>query len=258
MSHQINWNENLRFLHEYRSGNLKAKEELIERNAPLVMSIARRFSGRGYEMDDLFQVGCIGLLKSIEKFNLEFNVQFSTYAVPMILGEIKRFLRDDGLIKISRSVKENALKIKRAKEVFISKHHKEPSITEISNLTELNKEEILMALESMTPIESLYTQTETNGSQGMYLIDKVSENGLDPQEEILDKLSLKYALKTLQGRNKKIVFFRFFQGKTQTETANILGISQVQISRMEKKIIMELKKEMTLSNKISNFFHTKG
>lgn len=224
-------------------GDKGARDRVITENVGLVWSIVRRFLGRGYEADDLFQIGTIGLMKAIDKFDLSFDVQFSTYAVPMITGEIKRFLRDDGMIKVSRSLKENAAKIRLAREEYENKYGKEPTIEDISEVLNLAKEEVVMALESGAEVESLYKTIYQGDGSAIYLIDKV-EHSEDKCEELLDNMVLKEVMESLDEKEKKIITMRYFNEKTQTEIAKELGISQVQVSRLEKRILKTMRERM--------------
>lgn len=224
-----------------QNGDKAAKNKLVESNIGLIRSVLRGFMNRGYEVDDLFQIGSIGLLKAIDKFDTSFNVKFSTYAVPMIMGEIKRFLRDDGLIKVSRSLKQVAGQAKRAEE-FLSKNlGREPTIQEISEEIGVEREEVIMALESSYQPEYLYNVIHQDDGAPLYLIDKISLDTDDDQEEILDNIFLKDILNKLQPRDRQVIFLRYFKDKTQTEVAKELGISQVQVSRIEKRIIEDMR-----------------
>lgn len=223
-----------------QKGDKFAKERLVTENEGLIWSIVKRFSNRGYEIDDLYQIGAIGLLKCIEKFDISYDVKFSTYAVPMIMGEIKRFLRDDGMIKISRPFKEICVKAKHAQENFIKCNGKSPTINELANELKISHEELLMALESNKSIESIYqTINQTDGSS-FFLIDKIkckdSENS-----NIIDKIALNDIINKLEDAEKEIIIQRYFCDKTQSQIAKKLNISQVQVSRLEKKILMKMR-----------------
>lgn len=223
-----------------QSGDKAAKNKLVENNIGLIRSVLRGFMNRGYEVDDLFQIGSIGLLKAIDKFDTSFNVKFSTYAVPMIMGEIKRFLRDDGLIKVSRSLKQVAGQAKRAEELLSKRLGREPTIQEISDEIGIEREEVIMALESSYQPEYLYNVIHQDDGAPLYLIDKISLDTND-QEEILDNIFLKDILNRLQPRDRQVIFLRYYKDKTQTEVAKELGISQVQVSRIEKRIIEDMR-----------------
>lgn len=226
-----------------RNGDKKAKEKIVSDNEGLVWSIARRFIGRGYDLEDIFQIGCIGLLKAIDRFDESFMVQFSTYAVPLISGEIKRFLRDNGMIKVSRILKQNGYKISKAREELVSRYGREATIEEISKVTNLSIEEIVMATEANREIESIY-QTVYNGEGNeMYLVDKYVDEDKNEEEteELINKMLISEVMGNLDERDKKIIEMRYFQDKTQTQVAKEMGISQVQVSRMEKKILQNMK-----------------
>ena len=223
-----------------QNGDREAKNKLVEYNIGLIRSVLRGFMNRGYEVDDLFQIGSIGLLKAIDKFDTSFNVKFSTYAVPMIVGEIKRFLRDDGLIKVSRSLKQVAGQAKKAEEILSKRLGREPTIQEISEEIDVETEEIVMALESSYHPEYLYNVIHQDDGAPLYLIDKISLD-TDDQEEILDNIFLKEILNKLESRDRQVIILRYFKDKTQTEVAKELGISQVQVSRIEKRIIDDMR-----------------
>ncbi|HIW81041.1 MAG TPA: SigB/SigF/SigG family RNA polymerase sigma factor [Candidatus Acetatifactor stercoripullorum] len=239
-----------------QSGDKEAREVLIEKNLGLVHHIVRRFAGRGCEMEDLFQIGTIGLIKAIDKFDLSQGVKFSTYAVPMITGEIKRFLRDDGLVKVSRTIKENALKVRMARQRLWANLNREPSLLEISRESGLSREEIVLAMEAGAEVESLYSAVYQDDGSEMYLVDRVVQNqgtasaaglgglcdGNDYEKErLLDHMLLSQLLDSLEASDRELIYMRYFQNKTQVEIAAILGVSQVQVSRMEKKILLRLR-----------------
>ncbi|MBR4283522.1 MAG: SigB/SigF/SigG family RNA polymerase sigma factor [Anaerotignum sp.] len=223
-----------------QEGDKEAKEQLIRENNGLIWSIVKRFSGRA-EQEDLYQIGAIGLLKCIEKFDFTYEVKFSTYAVPMIIGEIKRFLRDDGTIKVSRSLKELSFRIRQLQEESIKRDNKELTISELAEKLETNVEEIILAIESTREVESLFkTIGEQNGQT--FLIDQLktsSENDI-----LLENISLKEALNYLNVKERQIIFMRYYQDRTQTDIAKQLGISQVQVSRIEKRVLQSMKKSM--------------
>ena len=239
-----------------QSGDKEAREVLIEKNLGLVHHIVRRFAGRGCEMEDLFQIGTIGLIKAIDKFDLSQGVKFSTYAVPMITGEIKRFLRDDGLVKVSRTIKENALKVRMARQRLQAKLNREPALSEIGRESGLSREEIVLAMEAGAEVESLYSAVYQDDGSEMYLVDRVVQNqgtasaaglgglcdGNDYEKErLLDHMLLSQLLDSLEASDRELIYMRYFQNKTQVEIAAILGVSQVQVSRMEKKILLRLR-----------------
>ena len=223
-----------------QKGDKEAKDKLVRHNIGLVKSVLRGFTNRGYDVDDLFQIGSIGLLKAIDKFDLAYDVRFSTYAVPMITGEIKRFLRDDGIIKVSRSLKQTANKVKYTKENLSKVLGREPTINEISEELNIDKEEIVMALESSYYPEYLYDVVHQNEGNPLYVIDKITLDE-DDEEDIIDNLLLKEMLSQLKERDRQVIILRYFKDKTQVEVAKVLGISQVQVSRIEKRIIEEMK-----------------
>ena len=228
------------FLTKAKGGSKEAEEQLISENSALVMSIAKRFLGRGLDIDDIFQLGCVGMLKAIRNFDLSYNVAFSTYAVPMIMGEIKRYFRDNSFIKVSRSMRETAIKAFAFREKIIMQEGREPTINEISMNIDADVETVVTAMESQSPPEYLYSK---KSGTDMYLIDSVCCD-LDTGETTIDSLSLKLAISTLEEEEKYIVRERYFNGKTQNETAKLIGVSQVQISRKEKKILRKLKSIM--------------
>ncbi|NMB27306.1 MAG: RNA polymerase sporulation sigma factor SigF [Tissierellia bacterium] len=224
-----------------QKGYKEAKDRLVRYNIGLVKSVLRGFTNRGYDVDDLFQIGSIGLLKAIDKFDLSYDVRFSTYAVPMIAGEIKRFLRDDGIIKVSRSLKQTANKVKYAQDNLSKTLGREPTIQEISEELKIDKEEIVMALESSYQPDYLYDIIYQNDGNPLYLIDKISLEE-DNEKEIIDNILLKELLSQLKDRDRQVIVLRYFKDKTQVEVAKLLGISQVQVSRIEKRIIEDMKK----------------
>ena len=241
-----------------QAGDKEARETLIEENLGLVRHIVKRFAGRGYDMEDLFQIGCIGLMKAIDKFDLHYEVRFSTYAVPMIQGEIKRFLRDDGMVKVSRTLKENGWKIKQAAERLSQKLGREATLQELSEATGLETEDIVMALDANVEVESIYSAIYQDDGSEVYLVDKLvrgrssavgssaaggcgSED--EEKEKLLNHMLLKQLLDSLEPADRELIHMRYFQDKTQMEIASILGISQVQVSRMEKKILLRMREK---------------
>ena len=230
----------LELIKRAQKGDDGAREILVQENMGLVWSLVRRFNNRGYDMEDLFQIGSIGLLKSIEKFDLSFNVKFSTYAVPMIVGEIKRFLRDDGMIKVSRSLKETAYKVRVIKEELIKEYNREPTISEIAAGLDLEVEEVALALESNAEIESLNAVIYQGDGKPITWSDKINEAPSE-QGSIVDKMVLKELIEKLLPIEREIITLRYFEDRTQTEIATQLNISQVQVSRIEKRILKKLK-----------------
>lgn len=233
--------ETIELIRKSQSGDQLAKERLVEYNLGLIRSVIKGFMNRGHDLEDIFQIGSIGLLKAIDKFDDSYNVRFSTYAVPMIVGEIKRFLRDDGIIKVSRSLKQIAGMAKSAEEKLNKELGREPTIQEISNEIGIEKEEIVMALESSYQPEYLYDVVHQNDGSPLYLIDKLSLES-EEDRDIVDNILLKDMLSQLKPRDRQVIILRYFQDRTQTEVAVQLGISQVQVSRIEKRIIEDMRK----------------
>ena len=219
-------------------GDNAAKEQLLQENNGLIWSVVRRFYGRG-EQEDLYQLGAIGLLKCIEKFDFNFDVKFSTYAVPMIMGEIKRFLRDDGTIKVSRSLKELAYRAKKIQEKVLQEENREMSLQEIATLLEVEKEELVLALESGREIESIYSQNGGDKETPLQLIDKLTD--ASENERMMERISLMEALDHLEMKERQIITMRYFQDRTQSDVAKQIGISQVQVSRIEKRILSQMR-----------------
>ncbi len=226
-----------------KTGDKEARDLLVTENVGLVWSIVRRFAGRGHELEDLFQIGSIGLIKAIDKFDLSYDVKFSTYAVPMITGEIKRFLRDDGIIKVSRSLKEIAVKVKITREILNNRLNREPTIEELSIEMVVPTEDIVMALESNTEVESLYKTIYQGDGNAIFLIDKL-EQVQDDHESVVDKLAIQEILDTLEPKEQDIIKLRYFMNRTQSDIAKKLGISQVQVSRLEKKILRTMREKL--------------
>lgn len=238
-----NYNENLEDLvFRAQKGDLSAQNYIVEENIGLVRSVAKRFLGRGHEAEDLFQIGCIGLIKAIRKFDMSFNVKFSTYAVPMIMGEIKRFIRDDGIIKVSRSLKELGIKAMNIKEAM-QKQDYEPSVAELAEMLEVSPEELAMALDAGLKPESIYA-TVGDDKEGKTLIDRL-ESGIDHENEIVNKLFVHNMLEAFDERDRQIIMMRYFKQKTQSYIAEKLGISQVQVSRLEKRILTEMRNRIS-------------
>ena len=235
------------------NGDKAARDKLVLENIGLVYSVSRRFAGRGYELEDINQIGTIGLIKAIDKFDDSFDVRFSTYAVPMIAGEIKRFLRDDGMLKVSRSLKENGYRIKKASDELVSQNGREATIEELAAATELSVEDVVMALEANTDVESIYRTIYQNDGNEVYLVDKLSGSSGDTvkdefagaQEQLLNSILLEQLLAELDEMEGKLIMLRYFKEMTQTQVADKLGISQVQVSRLEKKILNKLRGYIT-------------
>lgn len=226
-----------------KEGDDRAREEIIEENLSLVRSVAYKFSGRGYEVEDLFQIGCIGMLKAVDKFDTSYNVQFSTYAVPLIMGEIKRFLRDDGIIKVSRGLKELSHKAFAVKETAEKELGRPVTVNEIAMRLGETPEKILMAMEASMPPESIYRQAGDGDNGDICLADRLADKSTD-EEKIVESITLSHYIEELPPRDKKLILLRFFKGKTQREISSILGISQVQVSRLEKKILSFLQTKL--------------
>lgn len=222
-------------------GDKKAREQLVEENVGLIWCVVKRFYGRGTEAEDLFQIGSIGLLKAIDKFDMTFDVKFSTYAVPMISGEIKRFLRDDGMIKVSRSLKELSYKIFQTREALVAKLDREPTLDELAAAMEVDKEELVQAMESGSEVESLYKPIHQKEGNEIRLVDKLEEKERKV-DKILDRMLLGQLLETLNKEERRLIYLRYFADETQSQVGKKLGISQVQVSRMEKRIIENLRK----------------
>ena len=231
-----------RLLREVKLGNKNARNELINGNLRLVLSVVQRFSNRGENPDDLFQVGCIGLIKAIDNFDITQNVRFSTYAVPMIIGEIRRYLRDNNSIRVSRSIKDTAYRAMQVKEQLINKNQKEPTVTEIAAELGATREDVVMALESIVDPLSLYEPVFSDGGDTIYVLDQVGDKNDD--RNWLDEICIKEAIKGLSTREKKILSLRFMQGKTQMEVSEEIGISQAQVSRLEKGALLQIRREL--------------
>ena len=231
--------EKLELLAKLRDGDKTAREELVNGNLRLVLSVIQRFLNRGENMDDLFQVGCIGLMKAIDNFDITQNVRFSTYAVPMIIGEIRRYLRDNNSLRVSRSIKDTAYKAMKAKEDFINKNQREPTIKEIAQILETDEHEVVTALESIVDPLSLYEPIFSDGGDMVYVLDQIGDNS--SAANWIDEISIKEAIKKLDEREKKILTLRFMRGMTQTEVSEEIGISQAQVSRLEKGALDKIK-----------------
>ncbi|WP_017414671.1 MULTISPECIES: RNA polymerase sporulation sigma factor SigF [Clostridium] len=243
-NNNYNYDDNMQLIKLAKDGDKVALDYLIEMNLPLVSSISKKFLNRGYEYDDIFQIGCIGLVKAVNNFDDKFNVKFSTYAVPMIIGEIKRFLRDDGIIKVSRSVKNTARKLHYDKDSLTKKLGREPTIEELSQFSGIDKEEIITALESSSSMQYLYDTIHQDDGAPVLLIDKLSED-YEEDNEVIDKLALKEALTKLDMKSRQIILLRYFKDKTQIQVAKMMGISQVQVSRIEKKVLKIMKEKLS-------------
>lgn len=238
----LNENEKMELLKQYKAGDKSAREKLINGNLRLVLSVIQRFIGRGENPDDLFQVGCIGLMKAIDNFNTDLDVRFSTYAVPMISGELRRFLRDNTPIRVSRSLRDTAYKAVQAKEALINKNQREPTIDEIASEIDCPRADVVLALESISDPISLYEPIYSDAGDTLYVLDQLGDKNSD--SNWLEEISLKQAINKLSEREKKILYLRFFIGKTQVEVANEIGISQAQVSRLEKCTLDKIKSQI--------------
>ncbi len=223
-----------------QEGDKQARDLLVEKNVRLVWSVVQRFLNRGYDPEDLFQIGSIGLIKSIDKFDLSYEVRFSTYAVPMIIGEIQRFIRDDGTIKVSRSIKELGNKIRIAKEELTKQLNRSPTVQEVAEALDITPEEVAQAQDAIKYPHSIHETVYENGGEPITLLDQIA----DDDKQWFDKLTLEEAIRSLTERERLIVYLRYYKDKTQSQVAKRLGISQVQVSRLEKKILEEMKEKM--------------
>ena len=234
--------DNAVLIERAQAGEKEARKVLIEQNLGLVHHIVKRFTGRGIEAEDLFQIGTIGLMKSIDKFDTHFEVKFSTYAVPLIAGEIKRFLRDDGMVKVSRSIKENGIRVFAAREKLLKEKNGEPTLNEVAQAAGLTVEEV--AMEANHQVDSIYRSVYGKDGKEILLVDQLKSHGEETEEQIMNRLMVRQLLKDLDETEEKLIRMRYFQNKTQTVVAKELGISQVQVSRMEKKILLRLRERM--------------
>ena len=232
--------ETLKMIELAHQGDKAARDRLVQENMPLVWSIVRRFSNRGYEPEDLFQIGSIGLLKAIDRFDTAYEVKFSTYAVPMILGEVRRYLRDNNAIRVSRSLRDTAYKALCAREQLTRLHAKEPTIMEIAQEIGISGEDITYALDAIQTPVSLYEPVFTDGGDPLYVMDQISDKK-NREENWVEDLSLLEAMKRLPDRERHIIDMRFFEGKTQTEVAQEIHISQAQVSRLEKNALRSMR-----------------
>ena len=235
--------EKTELLKRIKEGDSEAKEKFINGNLRLVLSVIKRFTNRGENPDDLFQIGCIGLIKAINNFDMSLNVQFSTYAVPMIIGELKRYLRDNAQIRVSRSLRDTAYKALKAKTDYINKHQKEPTTDELAKMLEIPKEELVYALEAIQDPVSLYEPAYNDGTDTIFVMDQVSDTK-NTDEAWIEDIALSEALKKLGEREKHIITMRFFAGRTQMEVAEEIGISQAQVSRLEKSALLSMRKHI--------------
>lgn len=227
---------------KYENGDVLAKEEIINGNLKLVLSIINKYNNGKHDMNDLFQIGCVGLIKAVDNFSLEYNVQFSTYAVPLILGEVKRFIRDSSVVRISRSIRDNAYRILKYRDEFQTIHGFEPSNKEICRELKISEYELASALESLITPMSIYDPIYNDGGDPIYLIDQISDKSVHTDKD--DTLSLKNALNKISKRESSVLYKRYIYGKTQMEIASDLGVSQAQVSRIEKNAIKNIKRLM--------------
>ena len=235
--------ESLELLRRARQGDRQAREELISGNLRLVLSVIQRFSGRGENADDLFQVGCIGLIKAIDNFDVDMDVRFSTYGVPMIIGEIRRYLRDNSAIRVSRSIRDTAYRVLQAKEAFLAQHQREPTVDEIAGELGLRREEVVTALDAVVEPISLSEPLYSDGGDAVCVMDQLRDKK-NTDEAWLEHIALEDAISRLTPRQQRILALRFYQGKTQTEVSAEVGISQAQVSRLEKSALNQIKKEL--------------
>ena len=233
--------ETLELIKKAQNGDELAKETLVNENSPLIKSVIRWFKDKGIEYDDLYQLGCMGFLKAINRFDVNYNVKFSTYVVPMVVGEIKRFMRDDGSVKVSRAIKTLNIKINRFCEHFFSQNGRQASISEIAEHFKITEQEVVLTMDSAKMPVSLYTQLDDE-EDGLMLVDRFN---VDEHEDFVEKFALKDLIENLEERDKKIILMRYFYDKTQSEIAERLGVSQVQVSRLENKILENLRKKLT-------------
>ena len=241
--------EDIQKIEKAQSGDKNALEELIEENNGLIWSIVKRFYGRGHEPEDLYQIGCLGFIKSIKRFNTDFEVKLSTYAVPYMIGEIKRYIRDDGPVKVSRSIKDLGIKIRELQKEKINKEGKEPKIQEIAKELNVDLDDVILAMEATNSVESIEGTKHINNKDGksISLLDTLSTEK-NEEETITNKLAIGQLIKDLKGREKEIILLRYYKEKTQAQVAKILGISQVQVSRLERKILENMRRKMTMSH----------
>ena len=226
-----------------KQGDMKAREELIAGNLRLVLSVIQRFANRGENADDLFQVGCIGLIKAIDNFNTDLDVRCSTYGVPMIVGEIRRYLRDNSTMRVSRAMRDTAYKVLQAKEAYMAEHQREPTVDEIARMLELKREDVVFALDAIVDPVSLYEPVYSDSGDTICVMDQVRDSK-NTDENWLEQIALREAIAKLSDREKRILSLRFFQGKTQMEVSTEVGISQAQVSRLEKNALRQIKKDL--------------
>ena len=235
--------EKTQLFERIKEGDEEARQQYIKGNLRLVLSVIQKFAGRGENVDDLFQVGCIGLIKAVDNFNIDLDVRFSTYGVPMIVGEIRRYLRDNSALRVSRSMRDTAYKVLQAKEQYLSEHQKEPTIDEISKILGLRREDVVTALDAIMDPVSLFDPVYSDGGDALCVMDQVRD-AKNTDDSWLERIALKEAISRLGERERKILAMRFFQGKTQMEVSAEVGISQAQVSRLEKNAINQIRKDL--------------
>ena len=235
------YENNINSIKRAQDGDKFEMDRLIRENNGLIWSIVKRFMNRGYEVEDLYQIGCIGFIKSIKRFDTNFEVKLSTYSVPYILGEIKRFIRDDGPVKVSRSIKELSYKIKLIQNEYITKKGRDIQIEELAKLLKVSKEDIVIAMDSNNTVESI--DRKVNDSDDLTIMDKLKSN-VDQEKDIVNKITIKTLIEGLDEKSKKIIMLRYYRGKTQSQVAELLGVTQVQVSRLEKKILSSMKHKL--------------
>ena len=233
--------DTLTLINRAHQGDKLARDKILIENTGLIWSIVRRFLNRVHEGEDLFQIGCIGMLKAIDRFDTEFDVAFSTYAVPMIAGEIRRFIRDDGIVKISRKIKENQMKIMHQREIYINEKKQEPTIEELEKVCDLTKEEIVMAMDASRNVESI--DKEMYSKDSAYTLMDLAEDDTNIEETVLNKIMVQQLMDMLESKERKIINLRYFKNKTQSQVAKEMGMTQVQVSRLEKKILNSMRNE---------------
>ena len=232
-----------RLLRQAKEGDEQARQDLIAGNLRLVLSVIQKFANRGENVDDLFQVGCIGLIKAIDNFNIDLDVRFSTYGVPMIVGEIRRYLRDNSTMRVSRAMRDTAYKVLQAKEAYMAQHQREPTVEEVAEILGITREEVVFALDAILEPVSLYEPVYSDSGDTVCVMDQVRDNK-NTDEMWLERIALKEAVARLGERERKILSMRFFQGKTQMEVSNEIGISQAQVSRLEKNALNQIRKDL--------------
>lgn len=237
-------NETMELLNKVKKGDNSARDQLVAGNLKLVLAVLQKFTGRGEPSDDLFQIGCIGLIKAIDNFDSNHGVRFSTYAVPMIIGELRRFLRDNSAVRVSRSMRDNAYRALTAKEEFVAKNQREPTPDEIAKMLGLKREDVVFALDAIADPVSLYDPIYQDGGDTICVMDQIRDN-TSTDDNWIEQISIKQAVTDLDEREKRILALRFYDGKTQTEVAKEIGISQAQVSRLEKGVLDKVKKRLS-------------